>query len=153
MIFLFARCEPEYFGFPDCQACSCPSTAKCDEVTGECICAPFVTGTAVALNWQKLRILSYLDCQDAPCTMCEENTYGYNAVTGCQECSCRTEGTNGDMSCRFDNIKKQLQKFHCCPKAAYLPPQFGLWAVQLCRQSGRSSVRPLCVGRLELSHL
>lgn len=41
------------------------------------------------------------DPQDAPCTMCEENTYGYNAVTGCQECSCRTEGTNGDMSCRY----------------------------------------------------
>ena len=44
------RCEPEYFGFPDCQPCSCPSTAKCDETTGECICAPFVTGTQVGLS-------------------------------------------------------------------------------------------------------
>ena len=96
------RCEPEYFGFPDCQPCSCPSTAKCDEVTGECICAPFVTGTAVWFN-PFLYFLGIVqnDPQDAPCTMCEENTYGYNAVTGCQECSCRTEGTNGDMSCRY----------------------------------------------------
>ena len=60
MIFLFARCEPEYFGFPDCQACSCPSTAKCDEVTGECICAPFVTGTAVKFDRLKLRISTIL---------------------------------------------------------------------------------------------
>ena len=25
------RCEPEYFGFPDCQPCNCPETAQCDE--------------------------------------------------------------------------------------------------------------------------
>ena len=53
--------------------------------------------------------------------MCEENTYGYNAVTGCQECSCRTEGTNGDMSCRFESNKNNsksfivVQKLHISP--------------------------------------
>ena len=49
--------------------------------------------------------------QDAPCTECEENTYGYNAVTGCQECSCRTEGTNGDMSCRWEIFKNKKHMF------------------------------------------
>ena len=70
---------------------------------------------------EKIENLNHLDCQDAPCTMCEENTYGYNAVTGCQECSCRTEGTNGDMSCRFESNKNNsksfivVQKLHISP--------------------------------------
>ena len=61
------RCEPEYFGFPECKQCSCPPTATCNEETGDCICAPFVTGTA-----------------EDPCSECEENTFGYDAITGCQ---------------------------------------------------------------------
>ena len=34
---------------------------------GECICAPHVTGT-----------------DDNPCSECEENTFGYDPITGCQ---------------------------------------------------------------------
>ena len=72
------RCEPEYYGFPDCKQCSCPPTATCNEETGDCICAPFVTGSS-----------------DNPCSECEENTFGYDAITGCQECNCMVEGTVG----------------------------------------------------------
>ena len=54
-----------------------------NRLLGECICAPHVTGT-----------------DDAPCSMCEENTFGYDAITGCQECGCAVEGTvNGNQSC------------------------------------------------------
>ena len=28
------RCEPGFFGFPDCKECKCPSTATCNEDTG-----------------------------------------------------------------------------------------------------------------------
>ena len=134
-IVIVTRCEPEYFGFPDCQACSCPSTAKCDEVTGECICAPFVTGTAVRFFFLFFSgNETETDPQDAPCTMCEENTYGYNAVTGCQECSCRTEGTNGDMSCRYQMCRNQHEsKGPTQATNNQFFVQFGLWAVQLCR--------------------
>ena len=52
-------------------------------ILGECICAPHVTGT-----------------DDNPCSKCEENTFGYDPITGCQECDCAVEGTmNGNMSC------------------------------------------------------
>jgi laminin alpha 3/5 len=70
------RCAPGFFGFPECRQCKCPPTATCNEETGECICAPFVTGTA-----------------DSPCSECEENTFGYDPITGCQECNCMVEGT------------------------------------------------------------
>jgi laminin alpha 3/5 len=70
------RCAPGYFGFPECKQCKCPPTATCNEATGECICAPFVTGT-----------------EEAPCSQCEENTFGYDPITGCQECNCMIEGT------------------------------------------------------------
>ena len=78
-----SRCEPEYFGFPDCKQCQCPETATCNEETGDCICAPFVTGT-----------------DENPCSECEVNTFGYDAITGCQECNCMVEGTvGGAMNC------------------------------------------------------
>ncbi len=52
---------------------------------GECICAPFVTGT-----------------EEAPCSECEENTFGYDPITGCQECKCMVEGTvAGQFSSKF----------------------------------------------------
>ena len=54
---------------------------------GECICAPHVTGP-----------------DDNPCTECEENTFGYDPITGCQECMCDTDGTiNANMSCALDS--------------------------------------------------
>ena len=57
--------------------------------SGDCICAPNVTGP-----------------DDAPCTECMENTFGYNPITGCQECQCATEGTiNADMSCDLESGK------------------------------------------------
>ena len=54
---------------------------------GDCICAPHVTGT-----------------DENPCSQCEENTYGYDPITGCQECDCMIEGTvNGNMSCALES--------------------------------------------------
>ena len=104
-----SRCEPEYFGFPDCKQCSCPPTATCNEETGDCICAPFVTGTA-----------------DNPCSECEENTFGYDAITGCQECNCMVEGTvNGSMSCSLEsgncNCKDNVEGRQCdhCSYGSY----------------------------------
>ena len=53
---------------------------------GDCICAPHV-----------------IDSEEGKCTQCEENTYGYDPITGCQECDCMTEGTiNGNMSCALE---------------------------------------------------
>ena len=106
------RCKPGFFGYPDCKECNCPPTATCNEETGkeitvqnnvgkvllyayyllsnflgECICAPHVTGT-----------------DENPCSQCEENTYGYDPITGCQECDCMIEGTvNGNMSCALES--------------------------------------------------
>ena len=31
--------------------------------------------------------------EEAPCSQCEENTFGYDPITGCQECKCMVEGT------------------------------------------------------------
>lgn len=81
------RCKPGFFGYPDCKQCNCPPTAQCNEENGECICAPHVTGT-----------------DDNPCSQCEENTFGYDPITGCQECMCIPEGTvNGNMSCNLES--------------------------------------------------
>ena len=101
-----SRCEPEYFGFPECQQCSCPPTATCNEETGDCICAPFVTGSP-----------------EDPCSQCEENTFGYDAITGCQECNCEVEGTvEGDQSCSLESGQCNCQPSvegrtcdHCTP--------------------------------------
>jgi laminin alpha 3/5 len=39
-----------------------------------------------------------------PCSTCEENTFGYDPITGCQECGCVTEGTvSANMSCSLEN--------------------------------------------------
>lgn len=106
------RCEPEYFGFPDCQQCSCPPTATCNEETGDCICAPFVTGTP-----------------ENPCSECEENTFGYDAITGCQECNCELEGTvAGNMSCSMESghcyCKENVEGRKCdhCSYGSYAYP-------------------------------
>jgi laminin alpha 3/5 len=81
------RCKPGFFGFPDCKQCTCPPTARCDETTGDCICAPHVTGTP-----------------GNECSTCEENTFGYDPITGCQECACKVQGTmSGNMSCSLEN--------------------------------------------------
>jgi laminin alpha 3/5 len=41
---------------------------------------------------------------DNPCSTCEENTFGYDPITGCQECACQTAGTvAGNMSCSLEN--------------------------------------------------
>ena len=107
-----SRCEPEYFGFPECKQCSCPPTATCNEETGDCICAPFVTGTP-----------------ENPCSECEENTFGYDAITGCQECNCRVEGTvNASMSCSLDSgncyCKENVEGRQCdhCSYGSYSYP-------------------------------
>ena len=52
--------------------CTCPPTATCNEETGDCICAPNVTGEP-----------------GNECSRCEENTFGYDSITGCQECACQ----------------------------------------------------------------
>jgi len=107
-----SRCEPEYFGFPECQQCNCPPTATCNEETGDCICAPFVTGTP-----------------DNPCSRCEENTFGYDAITGCQECNCMVDGTmSGNMSCSLESgqcyCKENVEGRACdhCTYGSYAYP-------------------------------
>ena len=66
--------------------CTCPPTATCNEETGDCICAPNVTGEP-----------------GNECSRCEENTFGYDSITGCQECACQVEGTvAGNMSCSLE---------------------------------------------------
>ena len=57
------------------------------QFVGDCICAPHVTGT-----------------EDNPCSQCEENTFGYDPITGCQECMCNTNGTVGEsMACNLES--------------------------------------------------
>ena len=37
------------------------------------------------------------------CSRCEENTFGYDSITGCQECACQVEGTiAANMSCSLE---------------------------------------------------
>ncbi len=59
----------------------------CRISSGKCICAPHVTGT-----------------DDSPCSTCEEETFSYDPITGCQECACDTRGTVAqNMSCSLEN--------------------------------------------------
>ena len=54
---------------------------------GDSICAPLVTGT-----------------DEEPCSMCEENNFGYDPITGCQECRCAIDGTiNRNISCSLES--------------------------------------------------
>ena len=44
-----------------------------------------------------------------------ENTFGYNPITGCQECQCATEGTiNADMSCDLESGKCKYVFYKLC---------------------------------------
>ena len=60
-------------------------------VLGKCICAPNVTGP---------------DGNSGPnaCTLCVEKTFGYDPITGCQDCTCNIEGTiSANESCALDS--------------------------------------------------
>ena len=67
-------------------------------ILGDCICAPFVTGT-----------------EELPCSQCEENTFGYDPITGCQECKCMIEGT-------LQGNKSKLVQYYItrCPECKYI---------------------------------
>ncbi|BFY99968.1 hypothetical protein BsWGS_03008 [Bradybaena similaris] len=74
-----SACRPGYYGFPNCRPCNCPF-GLCHEVTGECICPPRVEGDK--------------------CDRCEPEAYGYDALIGCQRCSCNYDGVLfGDLNC------------------------------------------------------
>ncbi|ALC44510.1 LanA [Drosophila busckii] len=77
-------CRTDYYGFPDCKKCDCPSIAMCDANTGECKCPPNVEG--------------------ALCDKCAPNTYGFHQVIGCEECNCNYMGiANGNQQCDMFN--------------------------------------------------
>ena len=60
-----------------------------NKLTGDCICAPNVIPPD----------------GDNPCSECAENTFGYDAITGCANCSCEIQGTFGgnNESCTLDS--------------------------------------------------
>ncbi|XP_011495348.1 PREDICTED: laminin subunit alpha [Ceratosolen solmsi marchali] len=75
-------CKTGFYGFPNCRACNCPSTAICEPESGACICPSHVTGER--------------------CDQCEPGTYGYDPIIGCEECQCSPHGVlDGDLQCNL----------------------------------------------------
>ncbi|ESO00345.1 hypothetical protein HELRODRAFT_192596 [Helobdella robusta] len=88
-----SQCKTGYWGFPNCRECQCP-TGICEPRTGRCVCPKLVTGEN--------------------CDTCLPNTFGYNALVGCEECGCDARGVvSADMEC--DENSGQC---HCKPNVA-----------------------------------
>nr|CAB3263372.1 laminin subunit alpha-5 [Phallusia mammillata] len=79
------RCSPGYFGFPDCQKCTCDERGAlaadgCDPINGQCACKENVEGLQ--------------------CNVCKAGTFylDINNPLGCTECFCFGVGTGCSRS-------------------------------------------------------
>lgn len=103
------ECRDNYYDFPNCKKCDCPFNARCHPVTGECICPDGVIGEK--------------------CDQCAPLTFGFDSLTGCEDCNCKPEGVLNDyMQCDLNNgsctCKTNVVGRHCdqCERGFYNYP-------------------------------
>ncbi|XP_055007957.1 laminin subunit alpha-3 [Boleophthalmus pectinirostris] len=86
------KCATGYYGFPYCRRCEC-GRRLCDEVTGRCICPP-----------QTVR---------PSCDVCQNLTYSYHPLLGCDDCECSPTGIIANAGPDCDRITGQCS---CKPR-------------------------------------
>lgn len=69
-------------------ACEC-GRRLCDEVTGRCICPPQTVRPA--------------------CDVCQEQTFSYHPLLGCENCGCSPTGINANAGPQCDHITGQCR--------------------------------------------
>nr|XP_020451525.1 laminin subunit alpha-3 [Monopterus albus] len=84
------KCATGYYGFPYCRPCEC-GRRLCDEVTGRCICPPQTVKPA--------------------CDVCQDQTFSYHPLLGCEGCECSPNGIQSGPDC--DRITGQCS---CKPR-------------------------------------
>ncbi|XP_075126694.1 laminin subunit alpha-3 isoform X1 [Leptodactylus fuscus] len=87
-----SRCATGYYGFPHCRPCTC-GRRLCDEITGKCICPP-----------QTVKPI---------CDVCEQNTFSYHPIAGCEGCNCSITGVIQPFQPECDSISGQCR---CKPR-------------------------------------
>lgn len=92
------ECRDNYYDFPNCKKCDCPFNARCHPVTGECICPDGVVGEK--------------------CDQCAPLTFGFDSLTGCEDCNCDPQGVyHNYMQCDLNNgscaCKPNVVGRHC----------------------------------------
>ncbi|XP_039999564.1 laminin subunit alpha-3-like isoform X2 [Xiphias gladius] len=86
------KCATGYYGFPYCRPCEC-GRRLCDEVTGRCICPPQTVKPA--------------------CNVCQNQTFNYHPLLGCEGCECSPNGINADAGPDCEHITGQCS---CKPR-------------------------------------
>ncbi|XP_035811801.2 laminin subunit alpha-3 isoform X2 [Amphiprion ocellaris] len=86
------KCATGYYGFPYCRPCEC-GRRLCDEVTGRCICPPQTVRPA--------------------CDVCQNQTFSYHPLLGCENCECSPNGINVNAGSQCDYITGQCS---CKPR-------------------------------------
>ncbi|CAH2284950.1 laminin subunit alpha-3 [Pelobates cultripes] len=81
-----SRCATGYYGFPYCRPCNC-GRRLCDELTGRCICPP----KTIKPN----------------CEICEQHSFSFHPLTGCEECNCSKIGVAQPLPAKCDGITGQ----------------------------------------------
>ncbi|XP_037538133.1 laminin subunit alpha-3 [Nematolebias whitei] len=80
------KCATGFYGFPYCRRCEC-GRRLCDEVTGRCICPPQTVKPT--------------------CEVCQEQTFSYHPLLGCENCGCSPSGINPDAGLQCDRTTGQ----------------------------------------------
>ncbi|XP_051943762.1 laminin subunit alpha-3 isoform X3 [Hippocampus zosterae] len=94
------KCATGYYGFPYCRPCEC-GRRLCDEVTGRCLCPP-----------QTVRPV---------CDVCQNQTFSYHPLLGCEGCNCSRDGlrvnaghgchrVTGQCSCKPRIVGRQCDR-------------------------------------------
>ncbi|XP_040910690.1 laminin subunit alpha-3-like isoform X2 [Toxotes jaculatrix] len=86
------KCATGYYGFPYCRLCEC-GRRLCDEVTGRCICPPQTVRPA--------------------CDVCQDQTFNYHPLLGCEECECSPDGIRANAGPGCERITGQCS---CKPR-------------------------------------
>ncbi|MEQ2239068.1 hypothetical protein ILYODFUR_000794, partial [Ilyodon furcidens] len=86
------RCATGYYGFPYCKPCEC-GRRLCDEVTGRCICPPQTVKPT--------------------CDVCQDQTFSYHPLLGCENCGCSPSGVNVNAGLQCDAFTGQCS---CKPR-------------------------------------
>ncbi len=88
-----SRCASGYYGFPECQKCSCV-TGSCNEVTGKCDCP--------------------INVEEETCKTCLNTYFGFHPKFGCQDCDCVLESTQDNSN----ECDKETGQCNCKPNTA-----------------------------------
>ncbi|XP_037662307.1 laminin subunit alpha-3 isoform X2 [Choloepus didactylus] len=86
------RCRTGFYGFPHCKPCNC-GQRLCEEVTGRCLCPPRTARPG--------------------CEVCEEHSFSFHPLAGCEGCNCSRRGIIGAATPECDRDNGQCR---CKPR-------------------------------------